>query len=77
MNANTFATIANQIASDVINGKLRGNMGSSAMLNVDDARKAIANDNAEAARASVLNAARYAYGILDGRFDAVVAATAA
>jgi hypothetical protein len=74
MNTTTLATIANQIASDVINGKLRGNMGSSAMLNVDDARKAIANNNAEAARASVLNAARYAYGILDSRFDAIVAA---
>ncbi len=68
-----IATIADQIASDVVNGKSRGH-GPSAMLNVDDTRKAIAKRDYDAARASVLRAASYAYGILDSRYDAVVAA---
>jgi ribosomal protein L18 len=66
------ATIA-QIANDVANGTLRGTMTSSIEANLDDARKAVANGNTEVARASVIRAAKYAYGILDARYTAIAA----
>lgn len=48
-------------------------MASSVTLNLDEARKAIASGNVEARDASIVDASRYLFGILDDRHTKIVA----
>jgi hypothetical protein len=70
----TIAIVASQIANDTNNGNVRGTMISSIHANLEDASKAMISGNAEVARASVLRAAKYAYGIMDTRYATILAA---